>query len=192
MEEKMHSVPIVKNIHGQLIILKTQIFLKIMLMFLVFIPTIQAQAFDFFSYNWNDNNALVVFHYKAGDIEALHYASLAFFAVDDCQKALLASYKTPADENAAFSIKPSKNFALMSDKTYQIATTVLAEKDINNIHSLLIRFQGKPKELPRFLGGCADQGSNCCVAIQCSNDAGLCLPKYTFPQQSFILFSAYD
>jgi hypothetical protein len=81
---------------------------------------------------------------------------------------------------------------LLSDKTYQIATKILAEKEINNIHSLLIRFQGKSKELPRFLGACADQGSNCCVAIQCSNEAGICLPQYSFPPQSFILFTDYN
>ena len=102
--------------------------LPLLLITLIFTPIHQAQAkpFDFFSYDWDSNNALVVFNYKAGDIETLHSASLTFFAVDDCQKALLASYKTQPSEQTVFSIKPLNKFALLSDKTYQIATKILA------------------------------------------------------------------
>jgi hypothetical protein len=151
-----------------------------------------AKSIDFFSYDVNDDNALVAFSYKAGDVDSLHYAALAFFSVDDCQEALLAYYKTPSDEPVSFPIKPKQRFDLLSDKTYHIASKLLAETEINSIQSILIRFRGPNQELPRFLGGCADQGINCCIAIQCSNDAGVCLPKYSIVPQPFILFSSYD
>ena len=166
-----------------------QLFFSITLFF-VSISLTQAKTLDFFSYHWNENNTLLVFNYKAGDINALQAASLSFFAVDDCQKAYLGSYKIVPEQS--FPIEPSKKFALLSDKTYQIAHSVIPEQETHNIHSVLIRFQGKAKELPRFLGACADQGSNCCVAIDCSNDAGICLAKYSAPQQAFVLFSEYN
>ena len=52
--------------------------LPLLLITLIFTPIHQAQAkpFDFFPYDWDSNNALVVFNYKAGDIETLHSASL--------------------------------------------------------------------------------------------------------------------
>ena len=163
------------------------------LFFLIFLSTpSQANTFDFFSHDWNTSNALIVFHYKAGDVQQINSALLAFFSVDDCQKDFLAHYKTTGEGAKAFLIKPSDKFALQSDKTYQIATAIIPFQKINQIHSLLISFQGKPRELPRFLGACADQGSKCCVAVQCSNEAGVCLLKYSVPSQSFILFSDYD
>ncbi|RUR05883.1 hypothetical protein [Legionella sp. km772] len=165
-----------------------------LLLMMLFIPIGQANAhsWDFFSNKWHDNEALLVLHYKAGYVENIHSASFAFFGVDDCQKDLLAYYKTPLQEKAPFAIRPLTKFALLGDKIYQIATGLLPTKDIHSIQSLLIRFRGKNKELPRFLSACADEGVNCCVAIQCSNDAGICLPKFNFPAQSFIFFSDYN
>ena len=166
---------------------------NIALFFLVCLNTTTLAASNsqnFFSSYWDDS-PLVVFHYKAGDVERLNYASFDFFAVDDCQTKFMAHHRTPPN-SFEFPIAPSKDFALMSDKAYQIAMQALPEQEIDAIHSMLIRFRGTSNEIPHFLSGCADERSNCCIAIQCSNSAGVCLPKYTFPRQSFILFSDYE
>lgn len=160
---------------------------------LLFLSTsTKANVFDFFSHDANNPNALVVFHYKAGDIKEINSASLYFFAVDNCQEQLLGYYKTPREGAERFLINPSEWFTLQNDKTYQIASGILPFETINKIHSLLINFQAKPRELPRFLSGCSDQGSKCCISIQCSNEAGICLPKYPISSQAFIFFSDYD
>jgi hypothetical protein len=160
---------------------------------LLFLSTAtKANGFDFFSHDANNPNALVVFHYKAGDIKEISSVSLNFFAVDDCQEQLLGYYRTTRDGTEHFLINPSEWFTLQNDKTYQIASGILPYETINKIHSLLISFRAKPKEFPRFLSGCSDQGSKCCISIQCSNEAGICLPKYPITSQSFIFFSDYD
>ncbi len=163
----------------------------------IFLYLIAVQAYalpvftDLFSYQWSPENRLVTFHYKAGDVGALAKAKLHFFTVDDCQIGYLGQY--PIQSTAkGFGLRTSHDFSLLANATYQAASSALGSENISLIHSVLIQLVGNRNELPRFLTACADQGINCCVAIECSNDSGACLPKYQFPRQTFILFKQID
>lgn len=136
---------------------------------------------------WSEQSSLVVFNYKAGDIPFLTSVRLNFFAVDDCQEKFLGRYKS----EGKFDIKPNHSFALLTAQTYQIAAMLFDEDILKDIRSILISFRGKNNSLPRFLSGCEDQGINCCIAIQCYSDAGICLPTYQFGSQTFIFFRNY-
>lgn len=145
---------------------------------------------DLFHDHWPHENPLVILYYKAGDTQSIHTTQLVFLTSDDCKSGYITHYQT-IPTTKAFAIKPSQAFALLASTTYQAARAVLTPEKIGLIHSVLLRFHGSHHELPRFLSGCADEGINCCLSIECSNEAGVCLPKYAFPRQSFIFFANY-
>lgn len=147
-----------------------------------------SNSLNIISYDLDKSLPLVVFNYKAGDVKSLSGIELVFFSVDDCQQNFLNLYR----EEIKFPLKKYHNFALLSDKTYKVVDKLFDDKLISNIHSVLIRLHGENNTLPRFLGGCADQGINCCIAIECAVGAGICLPKYQFPTQTFIFFKNYE
>ncbi len=148
-------------------------------------------ARELFSHQWQNERPLVIFHYKAGDTKTIGFEQLVFLSSEDCQSGYIAHYqKIPSSKG--FSIKPKEDFALLSQTTYLTAKSILTSEEISRIRSVIIRFHGIHQELPRFLTACSDEGINCCISIECSNSAGICLPKYEFPRQSFILFAKYD
>jgi hypothetical protein len=146
---------------------------------------------ELFEHRWHDKNPLVVLHYKAGDIKSIHSAKLVFLSSEDCKTGYISHYQT-VPVSRGFSIKVSQDFALLAPTTYLAALSVMKPAEISLIHSVLIRFHGGHQELPRFLTGCSDESVNCCISVECSNEAGACLPKYQFPRQSFILFREYE
>ena len=167
---------------------------RVVFVFLYFIA-IQVYALpafnDLFTYQWSPENKVVTFHYKAGDVHALAKAKLHFFTMDDCQAGYLGEY--PIQSTAkGFGLHVSHDFSLLANTTYQAASSVLGNEKISLIHAVLIQLVGSGNELPRFLTACADQGINCCVAIECSDDSGTCMPKYQFPRQTFVLFKRID
>ncbi len=157
------------------------------IIFLLSPCVVLANSIKILSNHWDEKSSLVIFNYKAGDIPFLMSVGLDFFAVDDCQEKFLGNYRTEGN----FFIRQNHSFALLNKQTYQIATMLFNYNTLKSVRSVLIRFRGKNNTLPRFLSGCADQSINCCIAIQCYNDTKICLPKYKFGPQSFILFNNY-
>lgn len=165
-----------------------QVFIVLFLVSLSTSAALPSSAHELFSYQWH--NPLVILHYKAGDIKSISSAQLVFLASDDCKDGYITHYKT-AVASKGFSIKPSQDFALLTQTAYAAAISVLNPEKIFLIHSILIRFYGSHGEMPRFLTGCSDEGINCCISVVCSNDEKGCFPKYQFPRQSFIFFADY-
>jgi hypothetical protein len=146
---------------------------------------------ELFSYDWHNKNPLVIFHYKAGDINSISSARIVFLASYDCKDGYITHYKT-AIASKGFAINPSEDFALLTQTAYEAAIPLLNPEKIFLIHSILISFYGSHGEKPRFLTGCSDEGTNCCISVVCFNNERVCYPKYEFPRQSFILFADYE
>ncbi len=113
-------------------------------------------------------------------------ARIHFLTSKDCQSGYADFYDTFNPDNG-FAISIGKPFGLSAASTYQAGLAILGEQQIEQIHSILIRLLSNKGQFAWFTGVCNDQGVNCCVPVDCSNQTGNCLASHGFDTQLFTL-----
>lgn len=131
-----------------------------------------------------DDQSLVNFYYRAGDINTIERSDLYFFSTPDCSAGFLAHYQT----EEYFPIHVNQFFSLLKNNIYQAGQSLIPTNQLPQIHSILIQFKGPQQTMPIFISACADQKINCCIQIKCNIINETCEPIHVLPTQAFILF----
>ncbi len=113
---------------------------------------------------------------------AISELRIHFLSGEDCYSGYLQGYRS-TQEVTPFLLTKDQPFALTGEGIYQIAQTLLDSEALVNIHAILIRFldreQGQSyQHFARFTGSCQDQEINCCIPVDCSSSAGVCVAKH--------------
>ena len=116
----------------------------------------------------NDWKQPVVFWLENQDPIPLQTIILNFLESEDCQSGYIARYQL---KDKPFILEAQQVFSFNTQKVYQAMQEVAPD---NKVGSVLIRFSQFPKGFANFEGGCADQGINCCIPINCSSGTKDC------------------
>lgn len=126
----------------------------------------------------------VVFQKSRGSADSIVKLYIHYLSSNDCQTGYTGVYiSTGVDHN--FSIVKGVPFGLNASSVYQAGLLVPAIKNIEEINSIMINLIGNNGRFVKFLGTCNDQGINCCVPVNCSNQTGSCLSKFDVGTQFF-------
>lgn len=122
-----------------------------------------------------------------------HRASISelrihFLSGEDCYSGYLQGYQSTQDVTP-FLLTKNQSFALTGEGIYQIAQNIIDPEVLVNVHAILIRFLDRKydqryQQFARFTGSCQDQEINCCIPVDCSSSAGVCVAKYDLGIQS--------
>ena len=105
--------------------------------------------------------------------------TLFFLESDDCQSGYLKTYRT--SESKILYFKPEQILSLKTPVIYQL----MHDLDVLQAKSMLLRFTYQKKHLAEFVGGCEDQGINCCLPIACQSETKDCYFKTHHRVQPF-------
>lgn len=132
---------------------------------------------DFFIFDdWNQPLVFLLENRHETPIDGM---TLFFLESDDCQSGYLKTYKT--DENQQIHFKPEQILSLNTRTIYQ----VMQDLGVLNGKSILFRLTYQKKHLAEFVGGCEDQGINCCLPIECQSTSQDCFFKTQYRVQPF-------
>jgi hypothetical protein len=112
---------------------------------------------DFFIFD--DWQQPVVFWVENQNETQINGLKLMFLESSDCQSGYIDSISIQANP---LKLKSQQVFSLDSHKIYQ----VMQQMHFFSAKSVLIRFTKPPKGFAQFVGGCEDQGINCCLPIE--------------------------
>ncbi len=132
---------------------------------------------DFFIFD--DWNQPLVFWLENQHEVPIDGITLFFLESDDCQSGYLKTYKT--DENQKIALKPEQILSLNTHTIYQL----MQDLGVLNAQSMLLRLTYQKKHLAEFVGGCEDQGINCCLPIECQSTSQDCFFKTRYRVQPF-------
>lgn len=105
--------------------------------------------------------------------------TLFFLESQDCQSGYLKTYRT--NEQQVLHLKPEQILSLNTRAIYQL----IEDLKVEHTQSVLVRFTYQKKHLAEFVGGCEDQGINCCLPISCQKDEKNCVFKTHHRVQPF-------
>lgn len=128
---------------------------------------------------FDDWNQPLVFWLENRHETPIDGMTLFFLESDDCQSGYLKTYKT--DENHQIHLKPEQILSLNTRTIYQ----VMQDLEVLNANSMLLRLTYQKKHLAEFVGGCEDQGINCCLPIACQKETKDCIFKINARVQPF-------
>lgn len=130
------------------------------------------------------------FELQGDELAAISQIRMHFLAGEDCYSGYLNGYRT--DPTAApFALQPNRLLGVTGHGLYQAARTGLDASEIGKIHAVLLRFVNRDhgdgyQQSAHFMGSCQDQTINCCIPIDCSESAGVCVVKYDMGVQPII------
>lgn len=127
---------------------------------------------------------VILFQIKEHEKASIAGLHIHYLNSTDCQSGYAGLYATPKN-NPAFPIPDNQPFALDAHATYEAGVHALGGDAINAVQSILIRFINSSGQLAYFSGSCQDQGINCCVPVDCSNQTGTCVAKQNNTIQLF-------
>lgn len=139
---------------------------------------------DLLTYDISVNDQIVVFKQSAGNMNAIVNMRIYFLGSEDCQSGYTGFYDTE-QPRGIFPIYKNVSFGLNAAAVYQAGVVTLNLDKVEKAHSILIRFIGNTSHFTQFTGSCNDQGINCCIPIDCSNQVGQCLAKHELELQTF-------
>ena len=131
----------------------------------------------------------ILFKLTSEEPAAISEVRMHFLSGADCYSGYMQGYRIATE--LPFLVKKDQPFALTGAGIYRIAETVLQSERLSEIHGLLIRFVDNThgqryQQFARFTGSCQDQQINCCIPIDCSVTAGVCLAKYDMGIQPIV------
>lgn len=135
--------------------------------------------------NISGSDQALVFEQSGGNMTGIVSVRIYFLASDDCQSGYAGFYDT-MQQGGVFPIQLKRHFGLNAAAVYQAGVFALSMDRIESAHSILVRFVGDSGHFTQFTGSCNDQGINCCLPVDCSNQIGRCLAKHELGIQSFV------
>lgn len=97
--------------------------------------------------------------------------TLFFLESDDCQSGYLKTFRT--SESQILYFKPEQILSVKTPVIYQL----MQDLDVLQAKSILLRLTYQKKHLAEFVGGCEDQGINCCLPVSCQAETKDCVFK---------------
>lgn len=133
-------------------------------------PSLQAYVLnDFFI--WDDWEQSFIFRLENRQELPIDGMTLFFLQSNDCQSGYMKTYRT--SESQIMYLKPEQILSLKTPVIYQL----MQDLDVLQAQSILLRLTYQKKHLAEFVGGCEDQGINCCLPVSCQTETKDCVFK---------------
>lgn len=154
------------------------------------LPSYAVDNGDIFHFLNYDSEAVpyqtVTFSQETGRVDSIKRLRVHYLTSNDCQSGYVNFIDT-FDQNPVFPVVLNQSFILNAQTIFQAGVSIVHDKPIETIHSILIRFIGTKGQFAQFTSSCSDEGINCCVPIICSTATGTCLSQAPMEIQHFVL-----
>lgn len=146
----------------------------------------EQSLFTFLSYDIQSKEQTVVFRPSGGSANAISKLRIHYLTSSDCQSGYIG-FQNSSTQSSIFEFELNRLFGLSANSVYAAGLETSNIDQVESIHSILIRLINPDGHFAWFTSSCNDEHINCCVAVNCSNATGSCLPQQMLSVQDFIL-----